>query len=634
VFDAPAPGRGRLALDLLGREVRSLPPDDSAPWPQRIHQASRVGLAGALSWTPEHVRVEGLRFSSDALGFEFDGVAERPLHAGSRAQLALALRRVELNEVRHLIGWLPDVRREEAEALVSPLEEGHLELLRTGGTATLARWQEFLAGRSRDVPAGFVVDAELTEATLRVGDTDRIEALTGRLWWTGDRIEVRHARARLNGSELPELDVRVEGVSHFFAADPAARRHAPGGPPLPGLEPLWQALVGDESGTPPPPVQLEIDHLDHAVFLWPIRDAVARLESITGGVRVDASGESWGGVRFAGTADWWFEPAPRVSASFQASAPSPDLGEASAEWPWLSGHFEVGAISEGAWQQTAARGRFHADGARVYVRGAEIELRPRGRAQASGALDLTQPDAVPIELSFALTDADLSAVAGLVGLPPELSTGSLDAAGSLRGRLASDSEGLAGASGLVEVSARDGAIRQAVPAVAAIALASQVFNPFARREQVRYERVDTLLELRGGKLRTDGFTLDGPDVRAFASGEAELTGDPNPLDVELVLFLFRPVDSVLEKIPLVNILLLGSNQNLIAAHFELGGTWRDPDVRLVPLRSLTQGPGSLVFETLPGLVRRGLRAIDDIFSRDDVAERESAPPPAALPRES
>jgi hypothetical protein len=41
-----------------------------------------------------------------------------------------------------------------------------------------------------------------------------------------------------------------------------------------------------------------------------------------------------------------------------------------------------------------------------------------------------------------------------------------------------------------------------------------------------------------------------------------------------------------------------------------------------------------VFETLPGLVRRGLRAIDDIFSRDDVAERESAPPPAALPRES
>jgi hypothetical protein len=51
---------------------------------------------------------------------------------------------------------------------------------------------------------------------------------------------------------------------------------------------------------------------------------------------------------------------------------------------------------------------------------------------------------------------------------------------------------------------------------------------------------------------------------------------------------------------------------------------------MIPHRSFTSGPGSLVFERLPELVRRGFEALDSIFSRGRVAEQEPEEPlPAA-----
>jgi hypothetical protein len=168
--------------------------------------------------------------------------------------------------------------------------------------------------------------------------------------------------------------------------------------------------------------------------------------------------------------------------------------------------------------------------------------------------------------------------------------------------------------------------------VAAIALASAMFNPFAQRETVRYDRIDTLLEFEQGRLQADSFKMEGPDVRAFASGSVDVGREPHPVDAEVVLFLFRPIDIVLEKIPLLNLLLLGSNENLVAAHFELEGPWSDPKARLIPLRSLATGPASLIFDTLPKLLLRGLQELDLLFSLEREAKR--AAPPTAPPAES
>jgi hypothetical protein len=235
-------------------------------------------------------------------------------------------------------------------------------------------------------------------------------------------------------------------------------------------------------------------------------------------------------------------------------------------------------------------------------------------------------DYVPYRASFDLDDGDMVGLGELLGLEPGFMTGNLDVAGSFTGELRPGQSIPASLDGMMDLKIAAGTIRREIPAVFAIALASDFFNPFAKHERVRFDRLETLLEFKGGQMVTDSFTLEGPDVRAFASGDVNVGSDPHDVNVEVVLFLFRPVDSVLEKIPLLNIVLLGPNENLLAAHFELGGPWGDPTARLVPLRSLASGPGSLVFETLPSLLQRGIKALGEWFSFDEPTEFPSLDP--------
>ncbi len=637
VFRAPSPGTGELEVDLIGYDMRSEVPLAAR---ERLGplESSRIEISGTLEISPQYVRLDSGTFAGDLLDLQLDGIVQRPLHADSRAQLSLAMRDVTPAQVRHLVGWLPEVEREEAESIVANLENGRLLLLRTGGSATLSDWQAFLAGRTRQLPMAFVLDVVLADTTLRVGESDRIENLNGRLWWAGDRLEVRNVRAQLNGSPLPSLDLTVDGVSHFFAVDPAARELASGALPLVGLRPLWELLRSEpeDSDAPAmqPTVRLEIERLEHPMFLWPIADLQAVVEPLPDGIRIETSGGTWAGVPIHGEAEWLFEPSERVRAHLTAEAPVEPVAAPEASDGWARGHLEVGAISEGRWRHRLARARFSASEGTVFLRDGQILLDPFGRVAASGSLDLTHEDAVPVELSFALTGGDLSSIADWLGLPRALATGQADLFGSFDGSLQPEVRPLNTLNGLLRVEARDGTIRRATPAVVAVALASEVFNPFANHQQVRFDRVETLLEFVDGRMSTDSFTLDGPDVRAFAKGGVDLARPPHEVDAEVALFLFRQVDWVIEKIPILNLLLLGPNENLIAAHFNLSGPWGDPEAKLIPLRSLATGPGSIVFRSVPALVLRGIEAIDSLFSGGRVAEQESPEPPAQSGAES
>jgi hypothetical protein len=207
----------------------------------------------------------------------------------------------------------------------------------------------------------------------------------------------------------------------------------------------------------------------------------------------------------------------------------------------------------------------------------------------------------------------------MLRLPGDFATGQVDLAGSFAGILARGIPGWSGLTGLLSVRARNGEIRQVLPAVVALSLASSSFNPFTGREQIRYDSADTVLEFSDGGIHTESFSIDGPDMRVFASGDLSLSSPTKELDGHVVLFLFRQIDNVIGKIPVLNLLLLGTNENLLAAYFDLTGPWADPDATLVPLRSLATGPASLVLDGVPFLVRKGLQAIGAIDSEAGTA---------------
>jgi hypothetical protein len=628
-YAVPQPGRGQLELDLVARELaRRAQGAESAPAAGRF---SRAELTGSLAIAPQEVRVHGLRFAAGDLTLEIDAKAERPVQAAAQVELAAALRDAAVADLRRGLAWLPEIRREEAASLLAPLESGAIGLLRLGGSDTLSGWQAFLAGRTRRLPRGFVVDAELADATLRIGASDRLQGLAGRLWWTGDRLEIRDATAQFEGSALPRLDVSLDGVSHLFATRPEARRRRASAPPLPGLRPLWKVLAGGGGGEPTelPPLQLEVERLEHPLFFWPIRHAQATLATVPGGVRVETRGGTLAGAPLAGEVEWLFEPEPRVRARLatgppeaSAAAPAGDPG------PWLTARLSVGPVATRHWRHERAAGRLRAEGARLRLEGAEIALAPRGHARANAELDLGRAAAAPFTFDFSLAESDLPDVARALGLPPQFASGRVAAAGALSGRFDPAGGTARSLSGAIDFAARAGTLARALPAVMVMALASEPIQPFARREQVRYERAEARFELAEGWLRTEELTLEGPDLRAIASGGVDLARAPHPLDVEIVLFLFRPVDGVLEKIPVLNYVLLGENRNLLAAHYALKGPWHDPQASLIPHRSFTAGPGSLVFERLPALMRRGIGALDSLFSRED-RDPASAAAPAA-----
>jgi hypothetical protein len=116
-----------------------------------------------------------------------------------------------------------------------------------------------------------------------------------------------------------------------------------------------------------------------------------------------------------------------------------------------------------------------------------------------------------------------------------------------------------------------------------------------------------------GVLSSEGVELDGPDLRLFASGSIDLRQAPAALDAEVVLFLFRQLDRALELIPLVNVLLLGENQNLLAAYFELVGTWDEPIASAKPLRTIEEGPTDLLTRRIPGIVAKGMKALGGLL---------------------
>src|SRR5690606_29007660 len=141
--------------------------------------------------------------------------------------------------------------------------------------------------------------------------------------------------------------------------------------------------------------------------------------------------------------------------------------------------------------------------------------------------------------------------------------------------------------------------------------------------------LESRFALEAGRMQTDALELEGPDLRLFASGRLDWGRSPAEVDAEVGLFLFRQLDRALELIPLVNVLLLGDDENLVAAYFGLEGPWHDPVAVAKPLRTLEEGPTAVITQGIPNVMRQGLRALGGLFRGASPAP--TPPRPAPVP---
>jgi hypothetical protein len=634
-YHAPAPGQAELELDVVLSGLRSVIPPLEGGEP-RPFEIERADLAGFLEISPRSVRLRDTRIANGRLTLEVAGQLSRPLGPDSQAQLSLALRELEVAELRDLLSWLPEVRREQAEQGLKRIEQGRLAHLQVGGSATLAAWQAFLSGRSRELPKRFSLEADVAQTRLRVGDTDHLDDLSGHLRWTGERLEVTGFRALRDGKPLPVIDLELDGAQNFLAGDPERRRLRPGGESLRGLGALIDVVSGNPEQHHPPVetrIHLDVDAIDHKWLLWPVDRLTAVIAVIPNGLRIEDLKATWAGVPVVADAVFGWKPEKTATVHMTASPPDGRPRE-SIGGAWARGRFEVEELATHVWSHEHGSGRFSTHAARFDFEDVEARLAPQGRAFGTASLDLAEKGSVPFRVSFKVEQGDVPSLAGQLGMSSHFATGTVDAAASLDGRLTPGVPISKQMSGLLWARAQKGEIRRVLPAVVAIALASRSFNPFTGREQIRYDQAETVLEFDGGVMHTDAFKLDGPDLRVFASGDLQLASEDHHVDANVVLFLFRQIDNVIEKIPVLNLLLLGTKENLLAAYFDLTGPWANPDATLVPLRSLATGPASLVLDGVPFLVRKSLEAIGALDADAGATPARPFSPEPAPPKRS
>jgi hypothetical protein len=620
-YQTSQPGTGRLSVDLGLQDFASTVP--LATGVLESLRSDRVDVTGILEMTPDSVTLSAMHVSNRETSLEVGGTLARPLQPASRAALSVSFRNVDVRAVRQLIGWLPEIEREEAEAFVAPIENGRIASLRAGGAASLSHWQAFLAGRTRQLPSNFLVDVELADTTLHVGESDRLEGLRGRLHWADEQVEVSEAAAVLNGSPLPTLQLSIEGFPNFFAGDPALRELRSGAEALAGLSTLWKTLRPDSvpGGEHSIAVELDVEALDHPMFLWPIRDAEARIETRSGGVHIEVNRGTWAGVSIRGEGSWQFLPDESVSIRIVAGPAEKSELAALPPGIWARGRFAVGSVERGRWRQASASGAFQSSSDGVRVDEVELALLPSGRVDGTGTLDLSRSEHVPFRLSFDLAGGDAPALARLVGLPPRQIDGAVDGWGSFEGALRPGESVFDSMTGLLDLRVTDGRIFMVSPPVVAVAAASEELEDFDPKDVIEFDRAETVLEFDHGLMSSESFAIDGPKLGVFATGRVDLAGNEHEVDAEVALFLFRKLDRVLGKIPLLNRLLLGSDENLVAAAYEITGPWKAPQVAAISLPR-SAGPTSKVLHGVPHLLKRGLSAVAGLIRPRSLATNE------------
>ncbi|HEY5658890.1 MAG TPA: AsmA-like C-terminal region-containing protein [Myxococcota bacterium] len=626
-YETATPGEGRLDLDLVVHDFAS---SLGAEGQTRSISVNAFSSRMQVAVDADYLEVSNARIWGPKLGFGLEVVVERPLRPESHAGLAVSLEDMDLEQVSALLGWLPGSVGQRAQEIARSILSGRVAAVEMRGGATLQQWRNAMARRADRLPQGLQVLVDLEDIGIAIGASDRLEHMNARVTWSEDSLMVEGATGMLNGGPLPRLDLSFQGIDRIFASKRRTRVEPSGAAALAGLTPLWTVLSegGGGANDTVPPVRVEFDHLRHPALFWPLEAVQARFEPTEDGAHVAVSRGTWAGVPMHGAIDFTFRPERRAAVWLEALPEEAEVsteteGDAApdalvapvasdASGTWAAGRFEI-TPRGGGWLQRAAQGRFRAVLGELHFEGVTAELDPTGELSGSGRLELSRSDEVPYDVRFTLEDGDVSALITRAGFEADAATGRLAVQGTLSGSLRPGRTLIAGLSGLLHLEASDGAIQRSIPPILAVALASEALSGFSSRDHLQYRRCATTLSLDQGHVSTDSFDLDGPDVRLFASGDLDLVHPPHEIDAEVVLFLFRQIDRALGKIPLLNVLLLGDNNNLVAAYYEVVGPWESPEAVGKPLRTLGEGPGTVLIEQIPKIVKKGMEALGDLL---------------------
>lgn len=617
------------AADLSGSLPRM---GDGRPVPIAFANA-RAGIS--LDVDPERVNVS--RAFAAAEDTEITATAEiaRPVGETAHTIGSIHLDHYDLSKRAHLIALLPPRQIAIVEGALEPLRSGRLEDLRISGQARLGEWTRAFDDETRGLlPETVEARTRFTGFAVRAGDAASITDLSGTAVWSGDRIQLQRVRGRRAGHWMPVLDATLDGVSQL-AANAEAREvpDAHESPLMLGLGPMYDIVVDPNKprGEMPGALLLDLDYVVHPTLVWPLRNLFVRANPGEDGIRLLLEHAVWGRVPIRAEGVWTMEPegqrrVERVVVKISLKEAIQGLQPLDLSDPiWARGRWHLDAHNLGDWRVHKSTGAFHAQGQNVRLVTYDMDLGIAGRALGEGTIDFSDSEELPYWTTVRVVDGKAPGIVDKIGFEPHEATGDVALDGEFHGELRPGRRVMAGMEGTLQVTARDGSILRKLPVILAIAKATDTFNPFGKRDEMKFSEIDATLDIDRGQVHARELRINGSDLRLLATGTVDAVDPEHPVEAVVGIFFFKALDRVIGVVPVLSDLILGEDENLMGAYVELSGAWAHPNASLVPLKTLATGPASLAVEGVPRFVRRAISAIQSAFERPgpDVA----APPP-------
>ncbi len=598
-----------------------------------VIQRPSLELEARIEIHPGRVRLESARLETQGMELDLRATIERPLGLASRMRIETEVGGLDLDEVNEIARSLPGEDGQTLENLLEGVLGGRIDRIGGGGIAPLADWQALLLGELLRLPPGFTLSADLANIRVSTGGGDSLERLAGHVEISGDRLSFSNATALFKDEPLPTLNLTLDGVSSLFRPGAGTALVTRSVDPLPGVDTLWKVLERNPDAKRPeePTVfVLRLDHVEHPMFRWPIRDARVRITPNETGALLEIEDGFWSNAPISGDALWTAEGEQALDIQLRLAPPPPTAAEtasaadlsgpddafdgegiavdpdpAPAKDGWAAGRFEINAIADAPLPLRSLHGEFALRARSLHLTRVRADLDPEGKLVGSASFDLGSPDEVAISTRITINGSTVNDVGVALGMPEGFATGRLHISGRLDGALRAGEPILSDLQGSLTLDARDGEIRRdELPLVLALAQATAGYNSFADRSAVAYEAVTAILTVDRGRISCEDLRVEGP-LRVYGSGWIDAINPPYPVEGLVGIFLFRGAGQLMETVPLVKAILPGSERGLVGAYYMVNGSFDAP--KISPLR------GKTIAEDLPGVLTAPFKVLQALL---------------------
>lgn len=284
----------------------------------------------------------------------------------------------------------------------------------------------------------------------------------------------------------------------------------------------------------------------------------------------------------------------------RAEAPRP--ARPAGEGPEMTARIQA-RIDGGQWNQTPYR-NLSAD---LSLEKETLRLRNLscdilgGKLHAQGESALGGPAPPRTQVRVRLAGASVESFLRAVDARDRLMTGALHLEGDFRLQGSTEADIRKGLQGTLKVRVTDGVIRRysTLAKIFSVLNVSQLLKlqlPDLVQEGMPYQAITGDVVFGEGAAVTENLFVKSDAINLSVVGRADLVREL--LDAAVGAQPLQTVDKLVGVIPIVGWILTGKDRSLVTVVFEVKGPWAEPEVRPIPVRTLTKGVLDILVRTL------------------------------------